>query len=223
MRLVRFAAAAAAAMSLASTAQASTFVVTFTGTVSSGTDGAGIFGTAGADLTGLAYTATYLVDDATVHEEPNGYSVAEGGAYYGTVTPIVTSELTINGVSQAAVQPQYGGYLSQNAVGFYTGLYYWRLSLNVVGDSPGDALYNTCGSYGTVAPSIACLGGNPGYFRFGNGATLGQLTVESAVSTSPQSLSTSYVPEPATWAMMITGFGMAGVSLRRRPTAVAAA
>jgi hypothetical protein len=32
----------------------------------------------------------------------------------------------------------------------------------------------------------------------------------------------SAVPEPATWAMMISGFGMAGVALRRRRTAVAA-
>jgi hypothetical protein len=31
------------------------------------------------------------------------------------------------------------------------------------------------------------------------------------------------VPEPATWAMMITGFGMAGVSLRRRRSALVAA
>jgi hypothetical protein len=31
------------------------------------------------------------------------------------------------------------------------------------------------------------------------------------------------VPEPATWAMMIAGFGMAGVSLRRRRSALAAA
>jgi hypothetical protein len=31
------------------------------------------------------------------------------------------------------------------------------------------------------------------------------------------------VPEPATWAMMITGFGMAGVSLRRRRSALATA
>lgn len=30
------------------------------------------------------------------------------------------------------------------------------------------------------------------------------------------------VPEPATWALMLTGFGLAGVSLRRRRTAVAA-
>jgi hypothetical protein len=26
------------------------------------------------------------------------------------------------------------------------------------------------------------------------------------------------VPEPATWAMMIAGFGMTGAALRRRPT-----
>lgn len=34
------------------------------------------------------------------------------------------------------------------------------------------------------------------------------------------SLAVSAVPEPATWAMMIAGFGLAGASLRRRKTAV---
>lgn len=34
---------------------------------------------------------------------------------------------------------------------------------------------------------------------------------------------TSAVPEPATWAMMITGFGMAGSALRRRRTTAAVA
>jgi hypothetical protein len=34
-------------------------------------------------------------------------------------------------------------------------------------------------------------------------------------------LSTGAVPEPATWAMMIAGFGIAGASLRRRKSAVA--
>jgi hypothetical protein len=34
---------------------------------------------------------------------------------------------------------------------------------------------------------------------------------------------TAAVPEPATWAMMITGFGLAGATLRRRRSALAAA
>ena len=33
----------------------------------------------------------------------------------------------------------------------------------------------------------------------------------------------SAVPEPATWAMMITGFGLAGVAIRRRRTTFAVA
>ncbi len=38
-----------------------------------------------------------------------------------------------------------------------------------------------------------------------------------------QSLSVSAVPEPATWAMMITGFGLAGAAIRRRRGALAVA
>lgn len=36
-------------------------------------------------------------------------------------------------------------------------------------------------------------------------------------------ISTSAVPEPATWAMMIAGFGLAGAAIRRRRTAFAVA
>jgi hypothetical protein len=36
-------------------------------------------------------------------------------------------------------------------------------------------------------------------------------------------ISGSAVPEPATWAMMITGFGLAGVAIRRRRTTFAVA
>ena len=39
-------------------------------------------------------------------------------------------------------------------------------------------------------------------------------------STFVSAASTPAVPEPATWAMMIAGFGAIGVALRRRPSAV---
>lgn len=61
--------------------------------------------------------------------------------------------------------------------------------------------------------------------------TLAQVQVNADGSTTPTvypgpgggapALAVSAVPEPATWAMMIVGFGVAGVALRRRGAAIA--
>lgn len=50
------------------------------------------------------------------------------------------------------------------------------------------------------------------YFAPGDGVLIDNLTVTGTKLASA-------VPEPATWAMMILGFGMAGAALRRRRTA----
>jgi len=53
------------------------------------------------------------------------------------------------------------------------------------------------------------------YFATPSGDNVGPL-IDNVLVTS------TGVPEPATWAMMITGFGMAGIALRRRRAALAA-
>ncbi|CAM3200179.1 hypothetical protein SPAN111604_09995 [Sphingomonas antarctica] len=47
---------------------------------------------------------------------------------------------------------------------------------------------------------------------FGGGPPVGTLTI-----TNGATLPTGGVPEPASWALMLAGFGAAGVALRRRP------
>lgn len=58
----------------------------------------------------------------------------------------------------------------------------------------------------TPVSSLEILGSNPGGF---SGAVLYSTGTPGAV------------PEPATWAMLITGFGLAGVAMRRRKVRVA--
>ena len=53
------------------------------------------------------------------------------------------------------------------------------------------------------------------YFR-----TWGELPAPGAILTTPPVAAA--VPEPATWAMMIGGFGLTGFAMRRRQAAVAA-
>ena len=53
------------------------------------------------------------------------------------------------------------------------------------------------------------------YFR-----TWGSLPAPGAIITTPPE-AVAAVPEPATWAMMIGGFGLVGVALRRRAAVTA--
>ena len=49
------------------------------------------------------------------------------------------------------------------------------------------------------------------------------LYAETLISEINVNFEVSAVPEPATWAMMIAGFGLAGAALRRRSKAAVAA
>lgn len=51
---------------------------------------------------------------------------------------------------------------------------------------------------------------------FGGGPLVGTLTITDAANAP------GGVPEPASWALMVAGFGAAGAALRRRPKAIAA-
>ncbi|HEX7946054.1 MAG TPA: PEPxxWA-CTERM sorting domain-containing protein, partial [Phenylobacterium sp.] len=71
----------------------------------------------------------------------------------------------------------------------------------------GNDAYNVLAPTGAVA---LLLGVNDDLFSDNNGALRVSVTGSSV---------TGGVPEPATWAMMIAGFGLAGATLRRRRTA----
>jgi hypothetical protein len=60
-------------------------------------------------------------------------------------------------------------------------------------------------------------GGNPAQFFFGDGTGFANAdaNIRSLVITTPGG-----VPEPASWALMITGFGLVGAAMRRRATKV---
>jgi hypothetical protein len=77
--------------------------------------------------------------------------------------------------------------------------------------------YNLSSSAVTVSPELSSLNGlhiqfsgTPGYMAIDN------ITVEAG------QIFAATVPEPAAWALMIGGFGLAGAALRRRRAAVAA-
>ncbi|MFA7439489.1 MAG: PEPxxWA-CTERM sorting domain-containing protein [Sphingomonadaceae bacterium] len=57
---------------------------------------------------------------------------------------------------------------------------------------------------------------NPGDDRGSVTDGAGWITSFEATGTFSQPLPANFIPEPATWAMMIAGFGLVGTAARRR-------
>jgi hypothetical protein len=217
MRIVKLA-ALAAGLSLAAGAAQASVTLTFTGVVNAGSDGAGLFGTAGASLVGQAYTTVYVIDDSNLGSYPNAYYAAEGGVGRALPSPIISAAMTINGTTVDVGGDFYGYYSASNAIGHYNGLYYQTLSSYAIGVPNTQYVYNRCeDSRTTTIVARTCTTYSDGFFKLGDGgATFGNLTATGATTSDPVAFGVTYVPEPATWAMMIAGFGMIGGALRRR-------
>lgn len=216
-------------------AQAASVTYVFRGTVHDSSNNTGVFGRTGASsLDGLPYVARFTVTLPTPGvdiQQTSSFIQVTGGDYYGVASPVYGT-LTINGITLSA-----GNYISQVTVfndNFFSS--YEALTLRVQhylptpqvrqsnyfilsaqsyngglisGPDPLNALetYNAGPHYGT------------GYFQWNdetpggqplNNAT-GSLSVEQvSVLTAPG------VPEPASWALLIAGFGLTGAALRRR-------
>lgn len=197
----------------ATEAGAVTVTVDFSGSVTSGTDGAGLFGADGANLAGDTFSAEFLFDN-------------EGDT---TTLPgvIQSSTLTIGGVEVAvpvepdpSVNPENYGLI---AVG---GTKIGSIAATTVNDglTPTDQiplfLQSVSLNHSYVDLTFTVIGGGYGFFNLGGGQTSGILepTVATA-DTPPLVLPLSGAPEPATWAIMVIGFAAVGTVVRRRATA----
>src|SRR5258708_2146965 len=98
---------------LGGVAQASAAImdVTYTATVSSGTDTFGVFGTAGANLTGKPWVATYTFDtlsSPSYSSSSSSQNDVYGGSVYPNTSPVLSSMITIGGVSKAVGGSYFG-------------------------------------------------------------------------------------------------------------------
>lgn len=94
---------------------AATMQVTYTGTVLVGMDQVGMFGTAGANLAGVGYTAVYIFDTTKgFTASSSGSSFAFGGSVYPIDSPALSAMLTINGQSVDFVGDYYGEIQGNN-------------------------------------------------------------------------------------------------------------
>ena len=94
-------------------------------------------------------------------------------------------------------------------------------NLNYSGNT---SIFNDLGT-GTVFGSVTVFGPTSAVVVNFNAAGIAAINAAGATGSSftfGGSISTGAVPEPASWAMMIAGFGLVGATMRRRTGAVAA-
>jgi hypothetical protein len=233
------AAIAATTLCLSSPAWGATITAVYTGTVDQGVDVSGTFGTAGADLTGLAYSATYVFDSSL--------GVTQGGSLFGgppwgVSSPALSASMTINGQTFSSNGPsvigeadndiydppvlgrsfesdalaEFTGSVFQNSVFGAAGTSY-SFSMGVFSGSTTDDLKNACGVSNGIpnCGELTIAGGTVLYLAGGSFSVSG---IEPELNNG--------IPEPQGWALFLVGFGgLGGVlrSARRRPSASPAA
>jgi len=116
------------------------------------------------------------------------------GSFTGTFKSGFTSNVLTNGWTLT----EYTGYDTGN--GIYTGTTLSSAVFPAVGSTTGNVLGSVTGPF-----SVTHL------YHF----EAGKKAADTLSTVSLQGL-TSAVPEPATWALMLSGFGLAGLTLRSR-------
>jgi len=223
------------ALAVSHPAAAAVVTYTYTGTVESGFDGAGLFG--GGQLNGKSFTAVFSRDDDLA--QPENIFVGEINSYVfgeGLFSP-VSALITIGGFSfavggETGEQTQYDDGVNEGfkhqAGGNGASLEFGGNTLGTFGPAPSYD-YLPGPDYHTLAGLSA--GALPGFDLFGNLQYVLSDPEAKSLFTSAQfniaNLSVSPIPgggpapapEPSTWALMILGFGGVGATLRRRRVA----
>ena len=213
--------ASCAALAFCGTAQAQHVTVTETGHMLSGVDD-GTFGQNGVNLTGQAYTVTFTFDLATATPSSGG---VPGLYHYRGDAGLGSASITIGGITQTVANTAAG----------YGNAWFTRQNQNPavlqgaanISDNVGDDNFDNyiqdavylnsplaglgAGSSFTLDSSVL-MPQSMGFVGIGNGFWTYNI----------EGLNVLGVPEPASWAMMLVGFGGLGVAMRARRTARAA-
>lgn len=206
-------------------ASALTIVDTWTGTFSSGTDYAGLFGLAGSDLAGTPFTLVSSLNPAKGVFFDGGFgSGLYGGNCCGTVSPggavltIKGVSLSIDGQNLADLENYVSGVGTRNMID----------DIEQVSTSGATTTFRLASLYSQFSPNVPptiltpyagpCGPSCGGSVDFET--TVGSTTtfdVEGQLDPTRLTVQIlSGVPEPGVWAMLFAGFAGIGAALRRR-------
>ena len=198
---------AAAGIFLASPTHAATRIYNLTSVDSSAGLGTGQFGT--VTVTEVSGSLQFLMSLAAGYRIHNGNANHNAFAFSVLGNPNVTvSDLT---TGFAAVSTSNTSAITAPPFGtFYTGI-----DCTICGpgyDGASKALLSfKVGSASRL--SLASLGSNSGVFF-----TTDLVNANGKTGNIGATFATTAVPEPATWAMLLLGFGMIGFAMRKRPS-----
>ncbi len=159
------------------------------------------------------------------------FTLSEGGSTtYNNMFTVWTTEGTINDDDYATDAfkvtfnftqplPGFGGEATGGTSGWTSGLFGSIQGGKLVWDNGGsfDLFYGS-GNSGILNVQLNDVDFNKGFFWGTNDGKKFGGHVDATFT-----LTQSAIPEPATWAMMITGFGLVGAAMRRRQRAVVTA
>jgi hypothetical protein len=213
---------------MAGQAQADIYHFTQTGTIHSGSDTQGLFGNAGADLAGQAYSVTFTFDPGLLEFNSVDDAAFQVRGYMGDTG---IAKVTIGGASYSYTVDGPYGFTFGNFKGnpaitggweyaVSTALYgsHSNLALGIVSatDFRGAIDLSTLYDYALTDADRTFNGPESSYwegsdFKFAFRPDAISLTSEPGTLAPP-----APVPEPASWALMIAGFGLAGGVMRTR-------
>ena len=221
--------------------------LTFSGTLSSGTDETGVFGAANSDLTGSSATVRFFIDTSLGTQSTNmsGGIIDSvdyiGGYFYPAASPVISGAISVGGITHIVDNPIFGEfsqYIAPATIGDRVEASISQLSENQSGltlhfDSISGFSQSFSGAqflpvgFGnpfSYVPMRGDVGGVTFEVNAVDRATFDRLEFANGVFTPYLiTLSATAVPEPRTWTMMGCGLGYIGWKSRRRKTLASAA
>jgi hypothetical protein len=219
----RLAAVVALALAVSTAARAEIVQITYTGTVTSGTDTQNLFG--GGSLVGDSFTAVYTINTSlgSIATDGSTYSIWVNTPPASAMTEILTinesnAEIFSNIAGPASETYQLYGFNNpalNSDFGLGSGLLYGFFSTigSGINITAGNVIMSTTpitSGYEFSSPSsydTQSSDASLGYFDY-----LSDFLLLNNASVSVADLA----PEPGAWALMLGGFGAVGSALRNR-------
>jgi hypothetical protein len=225
---------------LSAPAMSAVHFITFEGTIDVGFDEGNLFGFAGGSLAGQSYTQKFVYDsDKGSHYTTADYDFLQGGTMSSGISPITSASITINGFTQESGGADNGslyfGIFGDGTTGI--SVLSQETRFTPTNDFAGTSL---AGVRFAFSPPLSLttdfanpIAGTPlstlgNSFQIALNDHAGQsthtfayfnptsVTIGSEQTSGGPGTVTGGVPEPASWAMMLAGFGLVGGMMRRR-------